>query len=637
MDEKFTIKINGTNDPALSAVVKEWTVDTNVFLPSMFTVLLRDEASESQNKTLKYTDNKGQIKIGAAIEISASSVAQNSQSATGPIFKGEITAIEPVFGDDGVVLLRLRGFDRGHRLTMGKNTRTFGDASPQNPSLTDSQVVTQIAKKAQLTPQISANDLSGLAYHYVMQYDQNDWDFLWARAQMLGYQVYVDDKTLHFRPASDKRYPTAPAPLIWGTNLRRFEPRIVSSAQVTEGSAWGWDPAVQKQVTSNAKNNSKKAVTISDPVYGEQAVSQGMQMSTVADAVIYPVIRNSKVSTVIAKARFAEHQSQFVRASGELLYGDPRLLAGSEVEVKNVGERFSGTYYVTEARHSWKQGDYRVRFEVSGRNPYTLRNLLLGHDGHNQNKVMGVVIGVVTDIGDPQKLGRIKVKYPWLPLDGQAELSSNWARLVAPGAGKDRGIFFVPEVNDEVLIAFEQGDVNYPYVVGALWSDKLPPPKGEGGDAVSSKTTNQRIVRSRSGHVIILDDTDGSERIIVMDKTKNSTITINSKDNSMILKTKGDLTLDAGGKMIFKSKGDFSLDASAKASVKVGTTLEMQAQSSAKVKSGSSELGLDPSSAAIKSPKVDIQGQSQTSIQGAQTSVKGSAMVEIQGAMVKIN
>ncbi|MGC1375571.1 MAG: VgrG-related protein [Anaerolineales bacterium] len=637
MNEKFTIKIDGSSDKEFSSAVVEWAVDTNVFLPSMFTILLRDDASDSQKKTFKYTDNKTKIKIGASIEISVDTQAISTQSAQNQVFKGEITAIEPVFEDNGMVLLRLRGFDRGHRLTLGKNTRTFGDANPQKASLTDSDVVNKIAQKAGLSAQVSASGLSGVAYYYIMQYDQSDWDFLWARAQMLGYQVYVDDKNLHFCPASDKRTTTDPGDLTWGTTLKRFEPRIVSAAQVTESSAWGWDPKTQKNVNSKSKTNSKKSVTINDSVYGEKAVSQGLSMSTVTDAVMYPVIRDSNVSKVIAEARFAEHQTQFVRASGELLYGDPRLLAGSEVEVENVGERFSGKYYVTEAHHSWKRGDYRVRFEVSGRNPYTLHDLLLGREARTPNKMAGVVIGVVTDINDPQKFGRVKVKYPWLPPDGSAELSSNWARLIAPGAGKDRGIFFVPEVNDEVMIAFEQGDVNHPYVVGALWSDKNQPPKGDGGDAVDGKVTNQRIVRSRSGHVIIFDDADGAERIIVMDKTKNSTITINSKDNSMILKTKGDLTLDAGGKMIFKCKQDFSLESSAKASVKASSTLEMQAQSGATMKSGSTELELKPAAATMKSTKVDIQGQAQTNVQGAQTSIKGSAMVEVQGAIVKIN
>jgi uncharacterized protein involved in type VI secretion and phage assembly len=639
MSEQFTLKINAATDEELSAAVMEWAVDTNIFLPSMFMVLIRDDDSESESRALKYVDNTSSIKIGAAVEISVSVTGVDaSSSVTNQVFKGEITAIEPVFGENGSVQLRLRGFDKGHRLTLGKNTRTFGDANPQTASLTDSDIVSQIAQKAGLSANVSASGLSGVAYHYVMQYDQSDWEFLWARAQMLGYQVYVNDKTLHFRPASDKRHTQAPEALVWGQNLKHFEPRIVVSSQVTKSEALGWDPATQKKVSGTASSNSQPAAKIGDSVYGKKAVSGGLQMSSVAEAVLSPVMRSAKMAEALAKARFAEHESQFARASGELLFGDPRLLAGTVVKISNVGKRFSGEYYVTAARHSWRSGDYRVRFEVSGREPYTIRNLLLGREALSLRKIDGVVIGIVTDIGDPQKLGRVKVKYPWLPLNAGAELGSNWARLVTAGAGSDRGVFFTPEVNDEVLIAFEQGDVSHPYVVGALWSDKKKPPAANAGTVLDGgKTVNQRIIRSKSGHLIVLDDTDGQEKITIVDKTKKNTITIDSKTNAMTIKSEGDLTLEAGGKLVMKSKQDFSLETQAGGQIKAQSKLDMQGQTGAMVKAGSSQLDLQPATAALKSTKVDVQGQAQVSVQGAQTSVKGTAMVEIQGALVKIN
>jgi len=642
MDEQFTFKIDSKADEELSAAIVEWVVDTNVFLPSMFTVLIQEEASDTEAKTLKFTDNKKRIKIGAAIEISVTTDMLKPQSPTAvknQIFKGEITAIEPVFGENGSVLLRLRGFDRGHRLTMGKNIRTFGDANPQKASLTDSQIVSQIAKKAKLTAKVDTSGISGLAYHYIMQYDQSDWDFLWARAQMLGYQVYVEGKTLHFSPAGNKRYTVSPETLIWGGQLKRFEPRIVSMGQVTESSALGWDPRIQKKVKAASKSHkSNTSAVVNDSVYGEKALSSGLQMTSVGDVVLYPVIRDNNVSTALAKARFAEHQSQFIRASGELLFGDPRLLAGTVVEIKNVGERFSGKYYVTEARHIWRRGNYQVRFEVSGRDPTTIRSLLLGHEALNQNKMQGVVIGIVTDIVDPQKLGRVKVEYPWLPQDGRAKLGSNWARLAAPGAGANRGLFFTPEVQDEVLIAFEQGDINHPYVIGALWSNKKKPPQAKGQIVDKGKKyINQRIVRSRSGHIIIFDDTAGQEKIIIEDKTKKNTIVIDSKANSMLIKAKGNLTLEAGGKLTLKSNQDFSIETKTKGSIKASTSINMQGQTAVTVKAGMSQLDLKPATAALKSTKVDVQGQLQTSIQGTQTSIKGTAMVEVQGLLVKIN
>lgn len=145
-------------------------------------------------------------------------------------------------------------------------------------------------------------------------------------------------------------------------------------------------------------------------------------------------------------------------------------------------------------------------------------DLLINND-QNHNKFYGVTIGIVTNNKDPDGLGRVKVKFPWL---SQTE-ESYWARIVTPMAGNDRGIYFLPEIDDEVLVAFEQGDMNVPYILGALWNGKdKPPVKNDDGK------NNQRVIKSRSGHQIILDDTEGEEKIIIQDKTGKNQIVISS-------------------------------------------------------------------------------------------------------------
>src|SRR5690242_926559 len=106
------------------------------------------------------------------------------------------------------------------------------------------------------------------------------------------------------------------------------------------------------------------------------------------------------------------------------------------------------------------------------------------------DQVNGIVIGLVKDLEDPQNLGRVRVTFPYL--DDQL---SDWARLVTPMAGKDRGVFFRPEVGDEVLVAFELGDVRRPYVLGALWSTTDTPPPDDG----KAKDNNWRFIKSRKG------------------------------------------------------------------------------------------------------------------------------------------
>ncbi|MES1164423.1 MAG: phage baseplate assembly protein V [Verrucomicrobiota bacterium] len=132
----------------------------------------------------------------------------------------------------------------------------------------------------------------------------------------------------------------------------------------------------------------------------------------------------------------------------------------------------------------------------------------------DHDRVYGAVVGVVSSIDDPENLGRVRVQFPWLKED----LESRWARLVSFMAGPDRGGVFRPEVGDEVLVLFEHGDLRFPYIIGGLWNgqDAMPSERGaDGGNDI-------RLIKSRSGHTIILDDTSGSEKITVTDKGGNS-------------------------------------------------------------------------------------------------------------------
>jgi uncharacterized protein involved in type VI secretion and phage assembly len=165
----------------------------------------------------------------------------------------------------------------------------------------------------------------------------------------------------------------------------------------------------------------------------------------------------------------------------------------------------------------------------------------------------GVVIGVVSDLNDPEGLGRVMVTFPHL-----ADEPSNWARLALPMAGPGRGTFFRPEQGDEVLVACEHGDIRQPYVIGGLWSKAEPVPDGTG----PATENNIRVIVSRSGHRITLDDTQGSERIEVTDHTGNqsvvldgSSVTVQADAGQVTVKASGDVTVSAGGNLNLTATG----------------------------------------------------------------------------------
>jgi uncharacterized protein involved in type VI secretion and phage assembly len=152
------------------------------------------------------------------------------------------------------------------------------------------------------------------------------------------------------------------------------------------------------------------------------------------------------------------HSSRYIEAEGVCI-GDARIVAGTALKLIALGDRFSGKYVVTAARHTYSATDgYKTHFTISGQHSPTLLSLLA--PGPNGTPTKGLVVGIVTDNQDPDGRGRVKVKFPWLTPDH----ASHWARVVSVGAGPERGIQFLPEINDEVLVGFEQDDVHHPYV-----------------------------------------------------------------------------------------------------------------------------------------------------------------------------
>lgn len=128
----------------------------------------------------------------------------------------------------------------------------------------------------------------------------------------------------------------------------------------------------------------------------------------------------------------------------------------------------------------------------------------------------GVVIGKVTNNKDPEGLGRIEVRFPWLGENAPRR----WASVASIMAGGDRGAFFMPEKDDEVLLAFDQGDWDHAYIIGFLWNPVQKPP---------SHDERQRMIRSKNGHTIRLLDPSpelGNKGALIIEDAHGNTITM---------------------------------------------------------------------------------------------------------------
>ncbi|HMP41237.1 MAG TPA: phage baseplate assembly protein V, partial [Roseiflexaceae bacterium] len=327
----------------------------------------------------------------------------------------------------------------------------------------------------------------------------------------------------------------------------------------------------------------------------------------------------------LAQSILDEISGDFLQAEG-VCYGDPNIRAGKTIALNKIGTRFSGTYFITATRHVYtlREG-YLTTVIVSGRRPTSVVAPLT--DLENHHTVNGVVIGVVTSNEDTEGLGRIKVKFPWL----DDQLASNWARIAAAGAGASRGFVVTPEVNDEVLVAFEHGDINRPYILGGLWNGK----DKHGITAVNDGKVNMRVFKTRIGHTITFNDDTGSGKKLIEIKTADGmTITMGDGDKKIEVKSaKHTITLDDNGtgKVTVHSGGELELKgAQSVLKFNTGGMLELS-NSGGKLTIGPSGVNLETNAT------MNIKGSQSTFEAMGMGTVKSGGILTVQGTLVKIN
>jgi uncharacterized protein involved in type VI secretion and phage assembly len=187
--------------------------------------------------------------------------------------------------------------------------------------------------------------------------------------------------------------------------------------------------------------------------------------------------------------------------------------------------------------------------------------------------IKGVAVAIVTQNKDDQGLCRVKVRYPW----HNQPRESYWARIATPMAGKERGMVMIPEIGDEVLVAFEKEDIRFPYVLGGLWNGQDKPPE-KNGDGKNDK----RLWKTRKKHYLLFDD--GSKGVVELCHEKGRKITLDDtgftvrdeKGNSVSVDSNsGAMTLEAKGQLKIKA-ATISIESSGTVEIKAGATLTIR-------------------------------------------------------------
>lgn len=477
------------------------------------------------------------------------------------LMMGKITSLEPSFFASEKPTLKVSGQDLSYDyMKRATPERVFKEKSY-------SDVAQKIAQEAGLLCVVDETD----NFEKPISKNNNEtyYEFLNNIKKEVGFDFDIKGKTMYFvKPMDDKKEILT---LELGKDIISFRPIMNTTGLLAEVEVRGHNPqdpktpfvgkaTVENEAESELRNILKKITDYKD----------------LSKRVITEVPVDSKEhADVIAKAELKRANDTLFGGKVECI-GLPQIRTGVNIALDKVGKWFSRKYYVTETTHTINESGYRTQFSVGH---YTSLLDGLGHKNDTVGKCNGVICGTVTNNKNAENCGKLEVEFPSLSNDGKA---TQKVRMTTLMAGKDSGSFFLPEVGDEVLVAFENGNINCPYIIGALWNGNAKPPeKNDDGKnnirKIKSRSGHEFIfndeeqkekieIHTKTGHRIILDDTRGEEKVEISDQNGYNSILIDSAQNSMTISSKKKLSIkaqtieiEAGGMMTIKSSATLTI------------------------------------------------------------------------------
>ncbi|MEB2309367.1 MAG: type VI secretion system tip protein VgrG [Candidatus Brocadiaceae bacterium] len=544
-------------------------------IPAAVIQFLDGEASKSTFEA----SNSDLFIPGKKIEIQLGYRSQNDSVFKGIVIKNGIR----IRKNGSFLTVECR--DESVKMTSGAKSRYFTDKK-------DSEIMEEIIGSYSLQKEVKPTipDLKN-----VTQYNSTDWDFLLCRAEANGQVVIVTDgKVVVTQPD------IGDAPVVsvkFGNTLLELDAEIDARRQSKGVLASSWNPAEQKVTEAEAKEPSAMDIgnlspeSLADVIGGEKLdIRHGGTLGE-------PELQ-AWADGRLMKERFAK-----VRGRAKF-QGFAEVLPGKIIEVTGIGERFEGKVYVSGVRHTVTGGNWEtdVQFGLSTElfaETYNLRPLpaagLIPAVG-------GLQIGIVTALeNDPDGEERIKVR---LPLVSVAE-EGVWARIATLDAGKGRGTFFRPEIDDEVVVGFLNDDPRHPVVLGMCHSSAKPAPEPAKDD------NHRKGYVSREKMEFIFDD---EKKVVVLGTPGGNKITLSEEDKAVIVEDQNGnkITLNDSGIKIESSK-DIMMKAAKDIKIE-GMNIDVKAQTAFKA-----------------------AGTASAEVSGASTTLKGSATTVIQGGVVQIN
>lgn len=547
--------------------------------------------------TLRYLERSFDVmvlpKFALGTQVTIGTLADGADEKN--LFKGLVTGLSLEQDSESGTVLTVTVDDGAHKL--GQHTQNTAYLNS-----TYSDVMTKMVSGTGLQADI---DTTSPAHPYLLQTSTNLAYLDWMVGRC-GMVWWVDYGKLMVKKISAAPGSTV-ADLSLTEDLVRLSTRA-SGLHTGKVTVTGWDDAQQAAVANVADANASAESTLVAKFPGRVAPTgvgtkvSGASPLTAAEA------------KLVSETMLAESTSAAVTTRGTC-YANGAIKPFTKVKVSHAGPA-SGTYLVTRVQHVFTEGGFLTHFTAGPIRPEGLVDLLAAPVESSGATISGLIVGVVTNINDNEgKIGRVKVKFPTIGSD----IESEWARVVTLGGGPSRGVVFQPEVNDEVLVGFEQGDTRRPVVLGGLFSKKNALPTADNVDP-GGKVTYRRI-NSRTGHLIEMADGTSPDKKHILLKTSNGHLIRLGEDKLELTVADKPITITNGqAKIEFTASGDINIEGmniniKAKAGVKIeGVQFEAKASGTAK----------------LESPVLDVKAS------GTAT-VDGGGMLTLKGGMVAIN
>ena len=521
------------------------------------------------------------------------------------VFKGIVTSLG-LSRQSGTGELIVRGESPSIVMDDGPNTMSFTDMGLQE--IIDS-VIKPYSGAFPSSPSIEPKIYS-TSIPYTVQYKESNFAFVARLANRYGEWFYYDGLKQYFgKPAAEDAIP-----LDFGeNNLNYFD--ISVRALPARFEMKGYDYKKHQVLTEEAalktpsNDLGKKALDIAKGQIFKQTPSVSLQTA----------LEDKELKNL------AERREQIALDEMVILNGTSqncKLKIGAKVNIKDkiIGEDY-GEYTIIKLLHDIGQGgDYINSFEAI---PVEVSSPPLS--AMPDPPFCETQLAKVVDVNDEKSLGRIKVEFLWQEGSGD---TSPWIRVASPYSGKDKGFYIIPEVDDQVLVAFENNNPDKPYVLTGMYNGDAKPewfdPKNH-FKGFKSKAQNQWKFDDKEKSILI----DAPESI-TMSAGKTITIKTGGKDDSTINIDVGDGTVNVTAKVVKVDAGETiemnsgkEVKVAAKQTIKLASSKELSASGTQKVD--------------IKGTQVAVEGSATADLKGAKVAVQGSAMVEVKGALVKIN